>query len=137
MREEIIIQFVRGKLTDGCKRFDADIVERMIYEYDRAQDEIEKGNKAITENSKLRLEIERLREALGEIATIGRVEYDGVWEMIPTIKSIACAALENTMTTNLLLCGHPESSFVVGRCGIFCKDCANKEYQERYQERRK
>lgn len=102
MREEIIIQFVRGKLTDGCKRFDADIVERMIYEYDRAQDEIEKGNKAITENSKLRLEIERLRDALEEYADTSnwvdnmRREFKDVWVRESHGYAIAQSALEMT-----------------------------------------
>lgn len=40
MTQEIVIPYVRGKIADGCKRFDLDIVMRMVVEYDRVQNHL-------------------------------------------------------------------------------------------------
>jgi hypothetical protein len=37
---EIVIPYVRGKLADGCTRFEGGIVERLLDEYDRVQLEV-------------------------------------------------------------------------------------------------
>jgi len=39
MTQEIVIPYVRGKIADGVKRFDFDIVARMVIEYDRVSNE--------------------------------------------------------------------------------------------------
>ena len=40
MISEIVVEYVRGKLADGCKRFDADIVGRLLDEHDRVCTEL-------------------------------------------------------------------------------------------------
>lgn len=40
MTQEIVIPYVCGKIADGCKRFDLDIVMRMVVEYNRVQNHL-------------------------------------------------------------------------------------------------
>ena len=72
MSEEIVIPYVRGKLADDCKRFDADIVARMVIEYDRVCEARDNSDMAI-----VRLQAERADLAR---AATGAVESVAEWE---------------------------------------------------------
>ena len=68
MTKEIIISYVYGKIASGCKRFELDIMQRVLSEYRRvaSESEIQRGlfNAALDRAEKAEAEIERLLRLL-------------------------------------------------------------------------